>query len=290
MRVTKAVIPCAGMGTRFLPFTKAVPKELIPIIDKPALQYIVEEVVASGITDILIIDSSKKTAIEKHFTGDLKQEELLRSRGKDEYADIIHNLGQIANITYAKQEVPSGSAGAVKLAKEFANNEPFALLFGDDLIYYQNKPPVAQLVEAYEKYQKTVIGVQPVLKENIVKYGSISFTEKKENVYFIDDIIEKPKFEEAPSYVAALGRYIVDPIVFEYIEKTSIGVGNELGITDTFQIMTKDNLCIACEYEGRRYDTGNKSSYLEAIVEYALRRDDLKDNFKNYLANIVKKF
>ncbi|MBR2323605.1 MAG: UTP--glucose-1-phosphate uridylyltransferase [Clostridia bacterium] len=287
MQVKKAVIPCAGMGTRFLPFTKAMPKEMIPIVDTPTLQYIVKEVVDSGITDILIINNSQKTAIERHFSSANEEVELLLSRGKEREAKIISEISNLANISFVHQEFPSGSAGAVMLAKEFVNGEPFTLLFGDDLID-SKVPAVKQLIDAYDKYGKTVLGVQPVLKENISKYGSISIVKQEGKVYFIDDVIEKPKTEEAPSLIAALGRYIVSPEVFDYIDKTPT-VKHEVGITDTFRLMTKDGLCIACEYEGRRYDTGNKSSYLEAVVDYALKDEELKDGFAEFLKKTVER-
>ena len=286
MTVKKAVIPCAGMGTRFLPFTKAVPKELIPVVDKPTLQYIVEEVAASGIKDILIIDNSKKLSIERHFARDEEEEKILLSRGKAEFAKILKNVSEIANISFARQEFPSGSAGAVELAKDFVGNEPFALLFGDDLIYGE-VPAVKQLIDVYDKTGKTVLGVQPVTRENVSKYSSISIVSKTDNVYYIDDIIEKPKAEEAPSLIAALGRYIVTPEVFDYIGKTPSKNG-EVGITDTFSLMTKDGLCVAAEYFGRRYDTGNKNSYLEAVVEYALRNEEVGEKFCEYLKSIAK--
>ncbi len=286
MAVHKAVIPCAGMGTRFLPFTKAVPKELITVVDKPALQYIVEEVVASGITDILIIDNSKKLSIENHFAKDAEQEKLLISRGKTAEAEILKKLSELANVSFARQEFPSGSAGAVELAKDFVGNDPFALLFGDDLIYNEKTPATKQLIDVYEKVGKTVLGVQHVKKEDISKYSSISVVKQEGNIFYIDDVIEKPSPEEAPSLISALGRYIVTPEVFDYIGKTPSARG-EIGITDTFRLMTKDGLCVAAEYFGRRYDTGNKSSYLEAVVEYALRDPELSGDFAEFLKRTV---
>lgn len=286
MAVRKAVIPCAGMGTRFLPFTKAVPKELIPVVDKPALQYIVEEVANSGITDVLIITNSKKKAIERHFARDEEEENILLSRNKTPEAELLRSLSTLANISYVNQEFPSGSAGAVELAKDFVGNDPFALLFGDDLIFSEI-PAIKQLVDVYDKTGKTVLGVQHVKKEDVAKYSSISVVKQEGNVYYIDDVIEKPSPEEAPSLIAALGRYIVTPDVFDYIAKTPVSRG-EIGITDTFRLMTKDELCVAAEYFGRRYDTGNKSSYLEAVVEYALRDPELSVAFKDFLKRTVK--
>lgn len=286
MAVHKAVIPCAGMGTRFLPFTKAVPKELIPVVDKPALQYIVEEVANSGISDVLIITNSKKKAIERHFARDEEKENLLLSRNKTVEAELLRSLSTLANISYVNQEFPSGSAGAVELAKDFVGNDPFALLFGDDLIF-SDTPAIKQLVDVYDKTGKTVLGVQYVKKEDVAKYSSISVVKQEGNVYYIDDVIEKPSPEEAPSLIAALGRYIVTPDVFDYIAKTPVLRG-EIGITDTFRLMTKDGLCVAAEFFGRRYDTGNKSSYLEAVVEYALRDPELSSSFKEFLKRTVK--
>lgn len=288
MKVTKAVIPCAGLGTRFLPFTKAMPKEMIPIVDTPVLQLIIKEVVASGIKDILIINNSSKKAMESHFEDNQSLENLLISRGKEKDAKLVDDIAKMANISFVHQEFPSGSAGAVALAKDFVGNEPFALLFGDDLIY-SDIPATKQLIDAYDKYGLTVLGCQEVPLEKINKYSSIAIKEKVGNCCFITDVIEKPSRLMAPSNVAALGRYIVTPEVFDYIEKTPM-VSNEVGITDTFRLMTKDGLVMACIYEGRRYDTGNKNSYLEAVVDYSLRNDEVNKEFKEFLIRTVKNF
>ncbi len=289
MKVTKAVIPCAGLGTRFLPYTKACPKELLPIIDTPVLQLIAKEVVEAGITDILIIDNKNKKSIEGHFAKNAPLEELLKSRGADAYANQIAEIANMANFHYTPQENPLGSAHAVSLCEDFASGEPFALLFGDDLIKSpQGKPAIGQLISAYEKTGKTVIGCQKVGMDVINKYSSIKIESEDNGIYHISDIIEKPNPQDAPSDIAGLGRYVISPEVFDYIRKTPTGNGGEYQITDTFGLMAKDGIVCAVEYEGRRYDTGNKSSYLEAVVDYALENPDLKENFAKYIKEVAK--
>lgn len=289
-KVQKAIIPCAGLGTRFLPYTKACPKELLPIIDTPVLQLIIEEVVAAGVTEILIIDNDEKAAIKNHFSKNEKLEGILSQRGADEYAAIVKSIPQMANFSFVKQNNPLGSAHAVSLCEEFAAGEPCALLFGDDLILSpEGKPAIGQLAAVYNKTGKTVIGCQKVAMEMIPKYSSIKVEREEDGVYFISDIIEKPSVEAAPSNIAGLGRYILSPDVFDFIRKTPAGIGGEFQITDTFQIMAKQGLVCAMEYEGRRYDTGNKSSYLEAVVDYALADEALSENFKKYIKKVAEK-
>ncbi len=290
MKVKKAVIPCAGLGTRFLPYTKACPKEMLPIIDTPVLQLIVEEIVAAGITDILIIDNQRKQTIKGHFDKDATLEEFLISRGGNGYAQMISEISSLANFSYVQQEVPLGSAHAISLCEEFAAGEPFALLFGDDLIKTEGAGATAQLCEVFERTNKTVIGCQSVAMENIPKYSSVAITSTDEfGVHTISDIIEKPDACDAPSNIAGLGRYVLAADVFDYIKKTPTGAGGEYQITDTFQLMAKDGLVVAFEYAGRRYDTGNKSSYLEAVVDYALANEELSDAFKEYIKKVAEK-
>ncbi len=289
MRVKKAVIPCAGLGTRFLPYTKASPKELLPIIDTPVLQLIVEEVVEAGIEEILIIDNATKVSISNHFAKNRQLESLLISRGSEGYAKQISDIASMAKFSYVQQNNPLGSAHAISLCEEFAGGEPFALLFGDDLIKSpKGEPAIGQLVKVFEKSGKTVLGCQKVDMAMIPKYSSIKIESEEDGYYMISDIMEKPSIEEAPSNIAGLGRYILTPDVFDFIRITPKGVGGEYQITDTFQIMAKRGLVCAMEYVGRRYDTGNKSSYLEAVVDYALANEELKENFEKYIKKIAE--
>ncbi len=290
MTIKKAVIPCAGLGTRFLPYTKACPKELLPIIDTPVLQHIVAEVVQAGITDILIIDNSEKSAIRHHFMKSDKLENILKMRGASEYAEVISAVSSIAKFSFVQQNTPLGSAHAISLCEDFAAGEPFALLFGDDLVVSEKgNPAIGQLASIFEKTEKTVLGCQKVGMDVISKYSSIKITKQCEGYFEISDIIEKPKAEEAPSNIAGLGRYILTPDVFDYIKKTPTGAGGEFQITDTFALMAKKGRVVAMEYEGRRYDTGNKSSYLEAVVDFALENEELKENFKTYIKQVAEK-
>ncbi|MFI3164448.1 MAG: UTP--glucose-1-phosphate uridylyltransferase [Bacillota bacterium] len=290
MKVTKAVIPCAGLGTRFLPYTKACPKELLPIIDTPVLQLIVSEIVQAGITDILIIDNDQKTAISSHFLKNERLEGILTERGASSYASQVAEIAEMANFHFVEQNNPLGSAHAVSLCEEFACGEPVALLFGDDLIVSPNgKPAIGQLMEIYEKTDKTVIGCQKVAMENIPKYSSINITKDCGDYYEISGIVEKPAIEDAPSDIAGLGRYILSPEIFDYIRKTEKGAGGEYQITDSFEMMAQKGLVVAMEYEGRRYDTGNKSSYLEAVVDFALANEELSGNFKEYIKKVAEK-
>ncbi len=290
MKVTKAVIPCAGLGTRFLPYTKACPKELLPIIDTPVLQLIVSEIVEAGITDILIIDNDDKKAISSHFLKNERLEGILTERGALGYATQVAEIANMANFHFVQQNNPLGSAHAVSLCEEFAAGEPVALLFGDDLIVSpEGKPAIGQLMDIYEKTDKTVIGCQKVAMENIPKYSSIKITKDCGDYYEISGIVEKPAIEDAPSDIAGLGRYILSPEIFDYIRKTEKGAGGEYQITDSFEMMAQKGLVVAMEYEGRRYDTGNKSSYLEAVVDFALASEELSGNFKEYIKKVAEK-
>ncbi len=290
MKVKKAVIPCAGLGTRFLPYTKACPKELLPIIDTPVLQLIVKEIVEAGITDILIIDNQDKAAISGHFLKNERLEGILTERGAAGYSSLVAEIADMANFHFIQQNNPLGSAHAVSLCEEFAAGEPFALLFGDDLIVSpEGRPAIGQLMEIYEKTDKTVIGCQAVAMENIPKYSSIKITKDFGDYFEISDIVEKPAIADAPSNIAGLGRYILAPEIFDYIRKTEKGAGGEYQITDSFQMMAEKGLVVAMEYEGRRYDTGNKSSYLEAVVDFALANTELSGAFKEYIKKVAEK-
>ena len=280
-KVKKAVIPVAGMGTRFLPVTKSVPKEMLPIIDKPTLQYIVEECVNSGIEEILFITSPYKRSVENHFDQSFELETRLEKNNKLKELEIVKNISKMCKIFYTRQGEPLGSGHAIKLAKSFVGNEPFAVLYGDDLIKSET-PVLKQLIDVYEKYDANVIGVQEVDKNLVYKYGIIDF----ENENKIKSIVEKPSVEEAPSNFAGLGRYIVKPEIFDELNKLDKGKGNEYQFTDGMLNLMKKQDFYACKFKGTYYDIGNQLGYLKANIAYALDRDDLKEELKQFLKEI----
>ncbi len=280
-KVKKAVIPVAGMGTRFLPVTKSVPKEMLPIIDKPTLQYIVEECVESGIEEILFITSPYKRNIEDHFDQSFELETRLERNNKLKELEVVKNISKMCKIYYTRQGEPLGSGHAIKLAKSFIGDEPFAVLYGDDLMKSET-PVLKQLIDVYEKYDANVIGVQEVDRNLVYKYGIIEFeTENK-----IKSIIEKPSIEEAPSNFAGLGRYIVKPEIFNELDKLDRGKGNEYQFTDAMLNLMKRQDFYACKFKRTYYDIGNQLGYLKANIAFALDRDDLKNELNKYLKEI----
>ncbi len=287
MKVKKAIIPAAGLGTRFLPATKAVPKEMLNIVDKPALQYIVEEVVGSGIEEILIITTRNKETIQNHFDKSFELEAKLAESGKNEMLSEVVKISDMADIHYVRQKEPKGLGHAVGCARTFVGDEPFAVLLGDDIVYNQGKPCLRQLVEVYEKYGDSVLGVQTVPHEETSKYGIVAGEKIGDRTYCVTDMIEKPSPKEAPSDMAILGRYVLDSDIFEIIRNTPKGKGGEIQLTDAMKILLRSHRMIAYDFIGRRYDTGNKQGYLEATVEYALRHPGVKDAFGEYLKSLV---
>lgn len=287
MKVKKAVIPAAGLGTRFLPATKAQPKEMLPIVDKPTIQYIVEEAVNSGIEDIIIITGRSKRAIEDHFDVSYELDNELITKGKTDLYNISRGVSKLANIYYVRQKEALGLGHAVRCAKTFIGNEPFAVLLGDDIVDAE-KPCLKQMIEVFDKYQASVLGVQHVEEKNVSKYGIIDCKDEAERIYKINDLVEKPKCEDAPSNIAILGRYIITPEIFDCLDKVSPGAGGEIQLTDALKMLLKTQDMYAYDFIGRRYDVGDKLGFLEATVEFALKRDGLKDDFKEYLKSIVK--
>lgn len=285
-KVTKAVIPVAGMGTRFLPITKSVAKEMLPIIDKPTLSYIIDEAVASGITDILLITSPYKKIIEDYFDVNYELEKRMEEKGKTDELKILASIKGNVNIYFIRQGEPLGSGHAIKLAKTFIGNDPFAVLYGDDIMK-SKVPALKQLVDIYEKYDCNVIGCMEVDKDLVSRYGIISFDDESTNK--IKTIIEKPKKEEAPSNIAGLGRYIVKPEIFNILEKLSTGVGGEYQFTDAMKELMKEQDFYACIMDATYYDTGSKLGYLKATIDYALERDDLKESLKEFLKERIEK-
>jgi len=289
MKVKKAIIPAAGLGTRFLPATKAMPKEMLPIVDKPAIQYIVEEAIASGIEQILIVTGKSKRAIEDHFDRSKELEWELESKHKQELLEIVKSVSEMVDIHYIRQKDPKGLGHAIHCAKAFVGNEPFAVLLGDDIVYNPEEPCLKQMMACYETYQSTVLGVQSVSLEEVSKYGIVKGRQLSSDVYAVEDLIEKPSQEEAPSTVAILGRYIINPEIFEILENTPPGKGDEIQLTDALKVLAGREKMIAYCFKGKRYDVGNKLGFLEATVETALRRDDLRAPFLAYLKEIVRR-
>jgi UTP--glucose-1-phosphate uridylyltransferase len=288
MRIRKAIIPAAGLGTRFLPATKAQPKEMLSIVDKPALQYIIEEVVASGIEEILIITGRNKKSIEDHFDRSVELELELEAKGRDDLLAEVRKLSEMANIYYIRQKEPRGLGHAIYCAKSFIGNESFAVLLGDDLIYAE-KPCLQQMMEIHQRYQTTILGVQEVVPGDVNKYGIIEGEKIGERVYQVKDLVEKPAVETAPSNIAILGRYIINPAIFAILEHTQPGAGGEIQLTDALKELAQREAMYAYILEGKRYDVGDKQGFLEATVEFALRRADLRQEFWQYLVKIAEK-
>lgn len=289
-KIRKAVIPAAGFGTRFLPETKAMPKEMLPIVDKPTIQYIVEEIKASGIDQILIISSHAKRAIEDHFDSSPELEQHLYESGK---MDLLREVRKVASVKihYTRQQYMRGLGDAILCAKDFIDGEPFGVILGDDVVYNANgEPALRQLMDQYEKTGGTVIGCQVVKPEQVSSYGIVDGVKTDDpNLLKVKDMIEKPSVEEAPSRFAALGRYVITPEVFDVLEQTKPGKGGEIQLTDALRVMAHNGSVYAYNFTGKRYDTGNKLGYLKATVEFALRLPDLGPQFRQYLKDLLEK-
>ena len=288
MKVKKAIIPAAGLGTRFLPATKAQPKEMLPIVDKPTIQYIIEEAVASGIEEILIITGRSKKCIEDHFDKSVELELELEKNGKEQMLKMVREISDMVDIHFIRQKEPKGLGHAISCAKTFVGNEPFAVLLGDDIVYNEGKPCLKQLIDCYDEYKTSVLGVQTVEAKDVNKYGIVNGIHIEDRVYKVKGLVEKPAVEEAPSNVAILGRYIITPRIFKILEETKPGKGGEIQLTDALLKLIDEEAMYAYDFEGTRYDVGDKLGFLKATVEYALRREDLRDGFIEYL-NTLKK-
>ncbi|WP_037355974.1 UTP--glucose-1-phosphate uridylyltransferase GalU [Selenomonas sp. FC4001] len=288
-KIKKAVIPAAGYGTRFLPATKATPKEMLPIVDKPTIQYIVEEAKASGIEDILIISGHGKRAIEDHFDSAPALEMALQEKGKEDLLAIVRETADI-NIHYIRQRYMRGLGDAILCARSFMGNEPFAVLLGDDVVYNPAKPALAQLIDIYEATGGSVLGCQNVPQEKVSAYGIVAGTQTDNSrLMRVADMVEKPALEEAPSRMAVLGRYIIKPQIFDILEKTQPGKGGEIQLTDALKVLARQDAVYAYDFEGQRYDVGDKLGFLKATVEFALRREDLGASFQSYLKELIGK-
>ena len=288
MTVKKAIIPAAGLGTRFLPATKAQPKEMLPIVDKPTLQYIIEEAIESGIEEILIITGRNKKSIEDHFDKSVELELELEQKGKKEMLEMVRDISNMVNIHYIRQKEPKGLGHAIHCAKSFIGNEPFAVLLGDDIVD-ADTPCLKQLINTYDEYKTTILGVQEVAKEDTDKYGILDVKHIEDRVYKVKDMVEKPSVESAPSNIAILGRYIINPSIFEILENQEPGKGGEIQLTDALKTLSTQEAIYAYNFEGRRYDVGDKFGFLEATIDFALKRDELREDLLNYMKDIVAK-
>ena len=291
MKIKKAIIPAAGLGTRFLPATKAQPKEMLPIVDKPTIQYIVEEAVKSGIEDIIIVSGRGKRAIEDHFDKSYELEDQLIKKDKMKMLEEIQDISNLADIHYIRQKEAKGLGHAIATAKKFIGNEPFAVLLGDDIVKTEGTPALKQLTEAFEKYRGSVVGVQQVPESEVSKYGVVApqGSTSEPNLMQVSDLVEKPKKEEAPSNYAIMGRYVLTPEIFDILETLPPGAGGEIQLTDAIKELNKKQAVYACEFSGDRYDVGDKFGFIKATIEFALDRPDLKGQLEDYLNNYVLK-
>ena len=285
--IRKAVIPAAGYGTRFLPATKATPKEMLPIVDKPTIQYIVEEALESGIEDILIISGHGKRAIEDHFDSAPALEHELARKGKQDLLDVVRETTDV-NVHYVRQKYMRGLGDAILCARSFVGDEPFAVLLGDDVVYHPERSALRQLIDIYEETGGSVLGCQIVSDEQVSSYGIVGGeTLENRRLMRVSDMVEKPSLEEAPSRMAVLGRYIIRPEIFSILGETKPGKGGEIQLTDALEVLAQREAVYAYDFEGKRYDLGDKLGFLEATVEFALRRPDLGGPFQAYLKKIV---
>ncbi|ADY74035.1 UTP-glucose-1-phosphate uridylyltransferase [Desulfurobacterium thermolithotrophum DSM 11699] len=285
--IKKAVIPVAGLGTRFLPATKAQPKEMLPIVDKPVIQYIVEEAVRAGIKQIVFVTGKHKRAIEDHFDTNFELEYTLEKKGKEELLKLVREVTNLAEIVYIRQKEPLGLGHAILTAEPAIGNEPFAVLLGDDIMI-SNPPAIKQLMNVFDKYRCTVLGVQEVSEKDVSKYGIIGGKEIETSVFKVDTLVEKPSLEEAPSNLAITGRYILTPAIFDALKKTPPGKGGEIQLTDGIERLGMKEALYAKVMEGERYDTGSKLGFLIATVDFALRRKDLREPFLEFLREKIK--
>jgi UTP--glucose-1-phosphate uridylyltransferase len=287
MRIRKAVIPAAGLGTRFLPATKAMPKEMLPVVDKPVIQIVMEEAVASGIEAVLIVTGRGKEAIENHFDVSAELESFLKERGKEKELAIVQQIASMVEVCYVRQKEALGLGHAVLCAKTWAGDEPFAVFLGDDIVVSE-RPCMAQMAAVFEQERASVLGVMQVPREETRKYGIVDGAPAGGRLLKVRDLVEKPKPEEAPSTTAIIGRYVFTPEIFEELEKTGRGAGGEIQLTDAIRTLIKRQPVFAYQFEGRRFDTGDRLGFLQATVETALSRPDLRESFGAYLREIAE--
>lgn len=283
MRVRKAIIPAAGLGTRFLPATKAMPKEMLPIVDKPTIQYIVEEAVESGIEDIIIVTGKGKRAIEDHFDNSFELEHSLLEKGKLDLLSAVQKSSKMVDIHYIRQKEARGLGHAVWCARKFVGDEPFAVLLGDDIVQSANKPCLQQMMEQYERYNTSIIGVKRVPEDEVSRYGIVDAKEIKERLYSVNHLVEKPTKDVAPSNLAIMGRYILNAKIFEILDLQTPGAGGEIQLTDAIARLNQHEAVYAYEFEGVRYDVGEKLGFIKTTIEFALQRADLRDALLTYM-------
>ncbi|MDR0271204.1 UTP--glucose-1-phosphate uridylyltransferase GalU [Paenibacillus sp.] len=287
MKIRKAIIPAAGLGTRFLPVTKAMPKEMLPIVDKPTIQYIIEEAVASGIEDIIIVTGKGKRAIEDHFDNSFELEFNLAEKGKWELLNEVRRSSEMADIHYIRQKEPKGLGHAIWCARKFIGDEPFAVLLGDDIVEAEI-PCLKQMIDVYEQYGTSIVGVQPVPKEEVFRYGIVDGRQIGERVFEAARLIEKPKPSEATSNLAIMGRYILNPHIFELLERQSVGVNGEIQLTDALSGLNQKEQILAYHFDGLRHDVGEKLGFIKTTIHYALQHEDLKGELLEYLKEVMK--
>ncbi|WP_404406001.1 UTP--glucose-1-phosphate uridylyltransferase GalU [Jeotgalibacillus malaysiensis] len=286
MKVRKAIIPAAGLGTRFLPATKAMPKEMLPIVDKPTIQYIVEEAIEAGIEDIIIVTGKGKRAIEDHFDHSFELEQNLYQKGKFELLDAVQHSSRMVDIHYIRQKEPKGLGHAIWCARKFIGDEPFAVLLGDDIVQAE-KPCLKQLIEQFNRYRSSIIGVQPVKAEDVSRYGIVDGEQMNERLYQVRELVEKPSREEAPSNLAILGRYILTPGIMKLLENQTPGAGDEIQLTDAIASLNEHEAVYAYHFDGKRYDVGEKMGFIQTTIEFALQRPELKDQLTEYLKEVL---
>ncbi|MDF0727776.1 UTP--glucose-1-phosphate uridylyltransferase GalU [Cytobacillus sp. S13-E01] len=288
MKVRKAIIPAAGLGTRFLPATKAMPKEMLPIVDKPTIQYIIEEAIESGIEDIIIVTGKGKRAIEDHFDHSFELEQNLFEKGKFELLDEVQKTSKLVDIHYIRQKEPKGLGHAIWCARKFIGNEPFAVLLGDDIVDAA-KPCLRQMIEQYERYNASILGVQTVPDKEVSRYGIVDGNQIGDRFYSVNNLVEKPKQDDAPSNLAIMGRYILNPRIFEILENQKPGAGGEIQLTDAIAGLNQFEAVYAYDFEGTRYDVGEKMGFIQTTLEFALKRDDLRPDLLEYFKNVLDK-
>lgn len=290
MKVRKVIIPAAGLGTRFLPATKAQPKEMLPIVDKPTIQYIVEEAAQSGIEDIIIVTGRGKRAIEDHFDKSYELEETLAKKEKYDRLKEVQEIAEMANIHYIRQKEPKGLGHAIWCARKFIGNEPFAVMLGDDIVKSTEEPCLKQLIDIFNRYHSSIVGVQPVPDHEVSKYGIIApkSLEIENDVIPVKHLVEKPAIQHAPSNFAIMGRYILRPEIFEVLEELSPGAGGEIQLTDAINTLNTHQAVLAYQFVGTRYDVGDKFGFIKATIDFALEREDIKDHVMNYLKAVLE--
>lgn len=288
MKIKKAIIPAAGLGTRFLPATKAMPKEMLPIVDKPTIQFIIEEAMESGIEDIIIVTGKGKRAIEDHFDHSFELEHSLLESGKLDLLDEVQKASKLVDIHYIRQKEPLGLGHAIWCARKFIGDEPFAVLLGDDIVRAE-KPCLKQMIEQYERHNSSIIGVQHVEDEEVNRYGIVDGQMISDRFYQVKSLVEKPKREEAPSNLAILGRYVLNPRIFEILGSQTAGTGGEIQLTDAIATLNKYEAVFAYDFEGIRYDVGEKFGFIKTTIDFALQHPSLRNDVLAYLSTIIEK-